>query len=163
MAINGWIADVFTRALLLALSLAVALGLWSFISQSLLAAASGLYGFDRLRIGRVVIKIKRNRKAKNRIKVDTVLLLFLSVIALVYSFAILYGLVAVVDRSAFSSDPLSFVSALYFSALAITNSLQDGFLPTSDTARLLTIIEMALGMLYALFFFSYLAAFIRER
>lgn len=162
VAINGSVTHIHVRATLLMVSLALAIGIWSVVSQSLLVAASGLYKFETLRVGRLVIKLEWNRTAKKRINIITVLMLFLSATTLVYSFAILYGLIALLDSSAFSANLGSFISALYFSVLAITNSLQEGFLPVSDTARLLTIIEMALGMLYALFFFSYLAAFIRE-
>lgn len=162
IAINGLDISPLFRAILFMLSLVASFGLWSFISRFLLIAASGMYGFKKLRIGRLSLEVSRNRKARTRIKRDAVSFLFLSVILLIYSFSILYGLISVLDNNAFNSGQLSFVSALYFSFLAITNSFQEDILPISDTVRLLTIIEMAFGMFYALFFFSYLALFVRE-
>jgi hypothetical protein len=163
VSINGYfIEQEKYRVYFLIASMTTSIALWSAISQSLFVAASEIYGFSEFTLGRLSIKVKKNDPSKNISKRFSVVLLLLSVALSVHWFAIIYGVISVLEASSFNAGSLSFSSSLYFSFLAMTNSLNGDILPASDTARLLTVIQMISGMFYAVFFFSILASFIRE-
>jgi len=161
-AINAWVEEPLVRFWLLFLSFAVSLGLWSWISKFLIAAASQIYGFDKLEFGRFELQIRTIDKEKGLSRITAVLFLCISALSLVYCFAILYGLIAVIDSGAFNVGNVSLVSAVYFSFLVMSNSLAGDILPVSDLARFLVVVEMVLGAFYAVFFFSFVATFIRD-
>lgn len=164
LAVSGLWLGPFHRGVLLMASVMVALSLWVLITKSALVAAFGMYGVSEVRVWPgCVMRVERIDPDKASLAIATITSLFISIVALVYSFAILYGFLAVVDPGAFSETEFGFVSALYLSYSAVTNSVTGELVPVSAMARLLTLVQMIFGLLYAIIFFSQLAAFIKGR
>jgi hypothetical protein len=81
----------------------------------------------------------------------------------VYGFAIGYVFLSNFRPASFNVGKLKMFSGLYFSLTTIATVGYGDIVPITTLARLLVMCEICTGMLYAIFIFSIIASFVRER
>jgi hypothetical protein len=86
-----------------------------------------------------------------------ILQVFWSYVLAIYSFAILYFDISVADPERAFNVPLTFLSALYFSVVAITTTGFGDITPKDDLIKLLVAGELLFGFFYTVLFFSIVA------
>ena len=86
-----------------------------------------------------------------------ILQVFWSYVLAIYSFAILYFDISVADPEKAFNVPLTFLSALYFSVVAITTTGFGDITPKDDLIKLLVAGELLFGFFYTVLFFSIVA------
>ena len=81
----------------------------------------------------------------------------------VYGFAVTYVFLSNVRPESFNAGKLGMFTGIYFSLTTIATVGFGDIVPVTTFARLVVMFEILAGMLYAIFAFSILATFLREK
>ncbi len=154
------------NALSIIFGLFLYLQLWMLVSEYAFNAAASLYGFSRKSLfGFLVFPSRLRKEMEDGVfgRVHTLMASFLSFAFTIYGFAIAYVFVSNIDEKAFNVGKLDIVSGIYFSMVTIATVGYGDIAPVTHLARLLVVFEIFVGIIYATFFFSIIASFVRER
>ena len=88
---------------------------------------------------------------------------FLSYAFTIYGFALAYLYVSHAKPQSFTTGKLDVLSSVYFSVTTIATVGYGDIAPATKLARLLVMVEIFFGLVYAIFFFSLIATFAREK
>ena len=142
--------------------------LWMLIAEFTYQSAAGLYDIQRPYLFtvssiRLFAPPERRIRVPTRGRMDTVIGCLLSYVLTIYGFALAYLFVASHNPDAFSGTTLNLFEAIYFSFGTASTAAYGDIIPVSVVAKVLTMLELAVGIAYAVFFFSLLASFLTER
>lgn len=119
-------------------------------------AAGAFYG---LKTPRLVLRFDINRSPPRGWTV--VLLMFLSYALTVYGFGLAYIYLSSFDPRAFN-NPLGIIDGIYFSVVTAATVGYGDILPISPWARTITMLEIAVSLLYAVLLFSVASSYARD-
>lgn len=136
------------------------LQLWMLITSFAVTGALELYGVDWEPSPRhsFFILLRNFRKPRP----NPIFLVCISYVIAVYGFGIAYVFVSRLHANSFNVGSLDLISGIYFSAVTIATVGYGDIVPTASTTKLMVIGEILVGLLYAVFFFSIVAAYIRD-
>jgi len=139
--------------------------MWMLTAEYAYESAANLYGFRRKTLFRFLhlfdkdAVIATTRPASRSM---TVFLCMLSYALTIYGFAIAYLFISTRDASAFNVGALQLFETIYFSLGTAALAAYGDIVPVSMLARFLSMVEVVIGLIYILFFFSLLSSFLRE-
>jgi hypothetical protein len=131
---------------------------WLLITGAVLVAGCQMVGLRPPRF--IVRKLAFNTKKD---KSFMLLLAGTSYVYMIMGFALSYMLISHYDPRAFNLSNLDAITGIYFSGATIATVGFGDIYPVSMLARLFVISEIAIGLLYPLFFFSIVATFIKGK
>jgi hypothetical protein len=123
--------------------------------ESVYTSAASLYGFRRQHL--IPSLVLRERKNPQPSVPRAVFFCVLSYFWSVYGFAIAYTYISRSDPKSFNVGELGLFDATYFSFTTAATVGYGDIVPISMVARMLVMLEIALGLMYVVFFFSVIA------
>jgi hypothetical protein len=130
------------------------------VTEAAMDAVSGLYGI-KLRPWWRPELLPRREPPRNRGAL--IGYFFLSYLIAIYGFALAYVAVSRYFVGSFNVGELDLIGGIYFSVTTIATVGFGDIVPVSSLARLMVVSEILLGLAYAVFFFSIIASFLREK
>lgn len=143
----------------LAFAIFLYLQLWMLIIEYAYSSAASLYGFRRKRLLPFSDHFAERIQPKRQVSgFETIILCILSYFFMVYGFAVAYTFISHSDLKAFNCGELGIFDACYFSLITAATVGFGDIAPVSGIARALVMGEIVAGIVYAVFYFSVLAA-----
>ena len=143
------------------------LQLWMLIFEYAFSAPRELYGFKRKSLFFRSLFERRRSSSKVAVRsvgrIETLLFAFLSYGFTIYGFALAYVYASNVKPQSFNVGRLDILSAVYFSLTTIATVGYGDIVPVTKLARVLVALEILSGLTYAIFLFSLIATFAREK
>jgi hypothetical protein len=132
---------------------------WWHAAQGALLGIAGLYGYP---VGSQLFA-ETEEEVRKLLPARTIARIAMSFSLTVYGFALVYVLLSEWRPSSFNVGSMGVFTGLYFSLTTIATVGYGDIFPVTQIARLVVMFEILTGMLYAIFVFSVLATFVREK
>lgn len=136
--------------------------LWMLVALFALEAAGSFYGFVPRLPKPLAILGRASSTLKHLPTSGGILMMFVSYIAFVYAYGVLYAFVASVDLAAFGSS-LRGSDAIYFSVITAATVGYGDIAPKTSLAKWIVISEILLSLLYVVLLFSAAANALQRR
>lgn len=132
--------------------------LWMIVTDYATDALVGLYGIKKWSPLKSFLPPFRKQSRRSLL-----IFSFLSYVIAIYGFALAYVAVSRYFVGSFNVSELDLIGGIYFSVTTIATVGFGDIVPVSSLARLMVVSEMFMGLAYAVFFFSIIASFLREK
>jgi len=132
------------------------LQLWMLVSACAFEAAAELYGLNIRWLRRLLYLFENTDRRPDRFR--GIFFGFISYAIAVYGFALAYVAISRAMPNSFSVNRLDLLDGLYFSTITIATVGFGDIVPRTTLPKVATILEVQLGLMYVVFFFSIVAS-----